>query len=135
MYDESMTTTPAKVIRTAFIAAAAMATLTLSACASPAATGTAVGSWGNAKATTEPSLEFTQDGEYSGTDGCNRVHGSYTEKPDGTVDLGAMLSTMMACEGVDTWLIQAQTGEIKNDVLTLRDEGGKQIGELKRSGS
>lgn len=114
----------------------AAALLALSACASTAPG--VVGVWGDPDAQGLPSLEFTaegedSDGEYSGTDGCNRVGGVYTVNGS-TVDLGMMRSTLMFCEGVDTWLSQARTASLEGDVLTFLDEGGQQIGTLERQG-
>ncbi|WP_449282347.1 META domain-containing protein [Leucobacter sp.] len=115
----------------------AAALLALSACAASPAAGV-VGVWGDPDAQGRPSLEFTAGaddsaGEYSGTDGCNRVGGAYTVN-DRAVDLGMMRSTLMFCEGVDTWLSQARTAQLEGDVLTFLDEGGQQIGSLERQG-
>ena len=41
---------------------------------------------------------------------------------------------MMACEGVDTWLSKAATGNVSGDTMTVLDDGGSTIGTLKRSG-
>lgn len=113
----------------------ATALLALSACASSSA-GVA-GVWGDPGATDLPSLEFTPDGddsgEYSGTDGCNRLGGEYSVD-GGSVDLGMMRSTLMFCEGVDTWLSQARTATLEGDVLTFLDEGGQELGTLERQG-
>lgn len=82
-------------------------------------------------------------GSYAGSDGCNRIAGSYTfARADGTIDLGAMISTMMYCEGVDTWLSRARTARLTPNAdsdagadgsrLVFFDEAGAQIGSLSR---
>lgn len=43
-----------------------------------------------------PELDFGQDGRVSGTSGCNRFTGSYTEG-NGRLELGPLASTRMAC--------------------------------------
>ncbi|TDP94381.1 heat shock protein HslJ [Leucobacter luti] len=109
-----------------------------SASASPVDTAAAVaGAWGApAETKGEPSLEFTPTegkagGEYGGNDGCNVLGGSYTVKDD-VIEFGVMRSTMMFCEGVDTWLSQAHTATMDGKTLTVLDEQGKQIGTLQR---
>lgn len=118
-------------VRTTLAAAAAAAALTLSSCAGASAPGVE-GVWGDPDAEGTPSLEFQADGTYAGTDGCNRVGGDYSEGDDGTVDLGIMRSTMMYCEGVDTWLVTATEATLTADELVFRDEGGTEIGSLPR---
>ncbi|MBL5974171.1 MAG: META domain-containing protein [Candidatus Leucobacter sulfamidivorax] len=90
-----------------------------------------LGVWGEPDADGEPSIEFTDDGKYAGTDGCNRLFGAWTVDGD-AIDLGAMGSTMMYCEGVDTWLTQGTTAVVQGDALVVSDEDGKEIGTLDR---
>lgn len=111
-------------------AAIALATLGLAAC-SPGGSGSVVGTWGDPDAAETPSLVFEEDGSYHGTDGCNRVMGSW-EADGGTVSLGAMASTMMHCEGVDTWLSGGASAKVDGDKLIISDEGDEQIGTLER---
>ncbi|MFA5607416.1 MAG: META domain-containing protein [Leucobacter sp.] len=114
------------------IGAAAALALSLSACS--AAGSSVVGTWGDPGAAEEPSLEFTgteTEGEYSGTDGCNNIGGSYTVDGD-EVDLGVMRATMMFCEGVDTWLSQAARATISGSTMTFLDQSGATVGTLER---
>lgn len=113
-----------------FAAAAAVAAIALTGCSASAVS--VVGSWGNTAKEHEPSLEFTDAGEVFGTDGCNRLTGSYTEK-GGVVNFGPLASTMMFCEGIDAWLGQAATGKVSGDALIISDESGKEIGTLERT--
>ncbi len=111
-------------------AAIASAALGLAACASGGPTSV-VGVWGEPDVPGLPSLEFAADGSFSGSDGCNRLFGSYTV--DGsTVDLGAVGSTMMFCEGVDTWLVNGATARIDGDTLIVSDAEDTEIGTLTR---
>lgn len=114
------------------IGAAAALAVSLSACS--AAGSSVVGAWGHVGAAEEPSIEFTgteTEGEYSGTDGCNNIGGSYTVDGD-EVDLGVMRATMMFCEGVDTWLSQAARATISGNTLTFIDQSGATVGTLER---
>lgn len=109
-------------------AAAAVLALSLSACAQQAS---AYGAWGAPDSQSDPGLQLGEDGTLSGNDGCNRLTGSFEVK-DNTVTFGPIASTMMFCEGVDTWLGQAQTATVQGDVLTVLDQDGGEIGTLKR---
>ncbi|WP_165877429.1 META domain-containing protein [Agromyces fucosus] len=91
-----------------------------------------VGTWGDVAATDEPSLVLGDDGSLTGTDGCNRLVGSWTAEAD-TVTFVDVASTRMACEGVDTWLSALATGTIAGDTLTVLDESGDEIGTLART--
>jgi len=111
----------------------------LAGCAPASPTGTgdtdastsAVGTWG-ADAQGEPSLTLSEDGKLSGTDGCNRLTGSWTQ--DGaTVDFGEVASTMMFCEGVDTWLVDLDTATVDGSTLRILDAEGTEIGTLDRA--
>ena len=62
-----------------------------------------VGTWGDAATADEPSLVLGDDGALTGTDGCNRLIGTWTAEAD-TVTFVEVASTRMMCEGVDTWL-------------------------------
>ncbi|WP_449280799.1 META domain-containing protein [Leucobacter sp.] len=88
-----------------------------------------VGTWGDTGTETAPSLTIEQDGAFSGTDGCNRLTGTATFDGD-TIDFGVAASTLMACEGVDTWLQGLGTGAVVDDALQISDENGDVIGSL-----
>lgn len=106
-----------------------MAALLLAGCSGQAQS--AEGTWGS-DASGEPQLVLAADGSLSGTDGCNRLVGSWKEA-DGTVDFGEVASTMMACEGVDTWLSGLSTGTVDGNVLRIEDGAGTEIGTLERA--
>ncbi len=106
-------------------AAAIGALLFLAGCASAA---TAEGTWGTDDG---PQLTLSEDGALSGTDGCNQLMGSW-EADGATVDFGEVASTLMACEGVDTWLNGLATGTVEGDTLHVLSTDGTEIGSLER---
>ncbi len=95
----------------------------------PAPAG-AVGTWG-VEAEGEPQLVLAEDGTLSGTDGCNRLTGSWTAEGQ-TIDFGQVASTMMFCEGVDTWLLDLDTATVSGSTLTVLNADGVEIGSLQR---
>ncbi|MGK0741000.1 META domain-containing protein [Leucobacter sp. Z1108] len=112
-------------------AAFAAAALTLVGCAS-GDTSKAQGTWGTANVTGEPWLVLEADGSFNGSDGCNGIFGAYTMSGD-TVTLGDMGSTLMFCEGVDTWLSDASTARIDNNTMTVMNADSQEIGTLERT--
>ncbi|WP_244284201.1 META domain-containing protein [Agromyces badenianii] len=91
-----------------------------------------VGTWGDAVAAGEPSLALAGDGKLTGTDGCNRLMGTWTAEDD-AIAFTDVASTRMACEGVDTWLSNLATGTIAGETLTVLDADGAEIGTLPRA--
>jgi heat shock protein HslJ len=89
-----------------------------------------VGQWVESDAPDAAYLTLAADGTVSGSDGCNRLVGGWTVADDGAVEFGALASTLMACEGVETWLGGASTGRIQGGVMTIQDATGEVIGQL-----
>ena len=119
--------------RTVRTAAALAVVLLLAGCAGTPSGAKVVGMWGST-ASGQPNLNIENDGTFSGSDGCNRLSGQ--GQIDGNeITFGSIASTMMACEGVDTWLGKAATGNVSGDTMTVLDDSGKTIGTLPRSGS
>ena len=112
-------------------AALAAAAFSLVGCSSTNAVDVA-GTWGNENQSGEPWLTFAEDGRFSGSDGCNQVFGSYTVSGD-TVSFGEMGSTLMFCEGVDTWLSTAASADVTDNTMVVRDAANAEIGTLERS--
>lgn len=104
--------------------------LLLTGCAS--ASSGVVGSWGNPDEPQQPSLDLSKDGQVTGTDGCNRLMGSYTVNGD-EITFTDVASTLMYCEGVDTWLAQLALATVAGDEMTVYDLRGSELGVLKRS--
>jgi heat shock protein HslJ len=96
------------------------------------ASASAIGTWGDTATRTEPSLVLAQDGTLTGTDGCNRLHGEWTEDGD-TVTFDQVAATKMACEGVDTWLSGLASATIAGTEMTVLDASGTEIGTLTRA--
>ena len=111
-------------------AAAATVAVALSGCGASAESA-ATGVWGDPNAARMPSLELHEDRSLSGTDGCNRLVGTWKVSGD-KIEFGPLASTLMACEGVDTWLGAATTATIDGSTMTLKDQGGKEIGTIER---
>jgi heat shock protein HslJ len=117
----------------ALVTAALAAVLLLAGCAGTPSGKAVVGTWGSTSSG-QPNLDIQDDGTFSGSDGCNRLSGQGQIDGD-EITFGSIASTMMACEGVDTWLSKAATGNVSGDTMTVLDDGGKTIGTLKRSGA
>ena len=49
-----------------------------------------------------------------------------------TIEFGPLGSTLMACEGVDTWLNGAVSAPVTGSTMTARSDGGAEIGTLER---
>lgn len=111
--------------------AAVLTAALLGACASPStAEAEAVGSWGSDEPG-QPQLTLERGGGLHGTDGCNRMSGSW-EIVEGHISLGPIASTRMACQGVDTWLSGVASLKVAGDVLRVFDGDGNEIGTLPR---
>ncbi len=93
----------------------------------------AEGTWGTT-GEGEPQLVLEADGKLAGTDGCNRLVGTWEKNDDTNITFVDVASTMMACEDTDTWLLALDTGEIDGDKLTIKNTDGDVIGTLDRSG-
>ena len=97
-------------------------------------TNTLVGTWGST-GEQEPNLVFDAEGGLTGSDGCNRLVGSWSMDGDSVV-LSDIASTLMACEGVDTWLSGAASASLvagDDDELQIFDSAKKEIGTLERA--
>ena len=105
--------------------------LTLSACGGAnTKAADASGDWG-VDQRGEPNLHLAKDGKVSGSDGCNRLLSTWKQDGD-QVKFTVVAGTLMACEGVDTWLSAMQGATIDGDLLIIKGPDGKKIGELKR---
>ena len=91
-----------------------------------------LGTWGDTSDTTAPSLDLADDGNFSGTDGCNQLNGSWTVDEADHVQFEDVSSTMMACEDVDTWLADLTEATVADDTMTVLGQDGTEIGTLER---
>lgn len=112
------------------LAAVAALALALSGCA-PASVEVS-GTWGDQNQQGMPALELGPNGALSGTDGCNQLVGEYVATGTDLI-FENVASTMMFCEGVDTWLSALATASVAGDSMTIFDSSGVEIGSLQRA--
>ena len=94
----------------------------------PEASPTPVGTWG---ADDGPHLTLEDGGQLTGHDGCNGLSGTW--EPDGTeVNFVDVVTTLMACEGVDTWLNGLSSATVDGDTLHVFNDDDAEIGSLDR---
>ncbi|WP_146111882.1 META domain-containing protein [Arthrobacter sp. MYb227] len=89
-----------------------------------------VGQWIQ-KTDTTTMLDFAADKSFTGNDGCNSLLGTWN-KSDHVITLENTAMTLMACQGVDTWLSMAHTVEMTGDTLKINNAQGQEIGVLNR---
>lgn len=83
---------------------------------------------------TSATLQFSEDGEVSGSGGCNNYSGEFTTDGE-TLKVGELAVTLMACEGPVgdqesaflSALAETQRFAIDEDALTLSDEDGADL--------
>jgi heat shock protein HslJ len=92
--------------------------------------GRPIGYWVESNTPTAPFLSIQADGRYSGNDGCNALTGTWDQADDEAIRFTAGAMTLMACEGVDTWLNQAAQGRVRAGVMTLQSAEGLVLGQL-----
>ncbi|WP_082717208.1 META domain-containing protein [Microterricola viridarii] len=123
--------------RAAFaVVAVAALTLGLSGCATSGA-GTPggpnpVGTWGTVESTGVPFLTFTDNGQFTGSDGCNTLNGGWALNGT-TIDFKNVATTLMACQGVDTWLSALNTATISGSTMTVFNSSNSEIGTLENA--
>ncbi|WP_382305207.1 META domain-containing protein [Herbiconiux sp. UC225_62] len=100
----------------------------------PDAAARVIGTWSaDAPDGADVFLTFT-DGKVTGKDGCNNLMGSWSAGTGGSIVLSGLASTMMYCEGVDTWLSKAVGLTMDGGAAVVVDETGVQIGTLTKQG-
>lgn len=113
----------------------AIAALALSGCASGTAPAAATaedlaGYWVPTESyETSPYLHLTEDGEWSGSDGCNTVTGTWSVGEAGALTVEAGPSTLMACEGeaLPMYFAQAARARIDGKTLVLADRDDREL--------
>ena len=124
------------VMRMRSLALAALVSLAVAACTDGTGGPGAepplpAGSWGDPDASGRPSLVLADDGRLSGSDGCNRLMGSWTSEGS-SATFSPLAVTRMYCEGIDTWLSAAASAEASASTLRILDSSGSEIGTLAR---
>ncbi|WP_189350134.1 META domain-containing protein [Zhihengliuella salsuginis] len=76
-------------------------------------------------------LRFDADGSLTGSDGCNRLSGSWSVD-DGRVRTLGVVRTLMWCENLVEWIGDLDTLEVEGDVLVVFDADGGRVGTLTR---
>lgn len=82
-------------------------------------------------------IELTQEGRLAGTDGCNTISSSWKEQ-GGTISFSPVVSTRMDCTDPETgelirsWILDAASGLVLEDELTIFDGSGAELGTMKR---
>jgi len=116
------------------LTAVAVLAFALSGCATNAGSSgnDATGTWGKVDVQGQPSLDLAEGGKLSGTDGCNRLTGTWTQEGD-IVKFSELASTLMACEGVDTWLSRATSATVSGSTMTVKAADDITIGTLERA--
>ncbi|WP_344370606.1 META domain-containing protein [Agromyces tropicus] len=94
----------------------------------------AVGTWGDSSGEGSPYLSLAEGGDFSGSDGCNQLNGTWSVNEADQVEFENVASTQMACEGVDDWLSGMTAADVANDTMTVLGSDGSPIGTLERSG-
>ncbi len=92
-----------------------------------------VGVWGTPDTQGEAVVDLADNGEFGGNSGCNVIGGSWEVDAEGRLSFGPIHSTMMYCEGVDEWLLQASSAVVQGEKMVFSDENGKQLGTLERN--
>jgi hypothetical protein len=84
--------------------------------------------------TTEPFVDFAEDGTWTGSDGCNGHGGRWAATADGNLIATAGPSTLIFCEGapVGTWLSATALAGMAGEELVLLDNTGTELGRLVR---
>ncbi|WP_394554044.1 META domain-containing protein [Agromyces sp. MMS24-JH15] len=112
---------------------AVVAAIALSGCGGSSGGGIdVVGTWGD-PTTGEPYLSLAEDGTLTGSDGCNRLAGGWELDEADQIEFGDVASTLMACEGVDTWLSGLDVATVSGTTMTILSDDGAEIGRLERT--
>lgn len=122
---------------------ALLAVSTLAACApdsGPSAPSEAelVGTWAldeEFSSPEQPFIDFSEDGSWIASDGCNQVRGTWQLSEDGSLATTSGPSTLMVCDGAQLPLAMAQATsvEIEGDMLLLTSSGASTTTVLVRS--
>ncbi|GAA1847974.1 META domain-containing protein [Brevibacterium marinum] len=88
------------------------------------------GRWSSPEAG-DPFLEFSEDGQVKGSDGCNRIETTWEVDGD-KILITPFTTTQKACAGVDMWLSEASSATIEGDVMKIADSGGDVVGGLEK---
>ncbi|MFG1923131.1 META domain-containing protein [Cryptosporangium sp. NPDC048952] len=93
-----------------------------------------VGRWAPATPAGKAFVEFTNDGTWTGSDGCNAHGGRWAATPTSMLATTGM-STLIGCDGppVARWLSHTAIAGLDDDALVLLDATGAELTRLTRS--
>ena len=89
------------------------------------------GTW-RADSAGEPHLTLGDDLSVTGSDGCNAIVTTYALS-NGVIEFTSFLSTLKACQGVDTWLSAVSAASVSGETMTVFNRAGDEIGVLHRA--
>ena len=95
-------------------------------------TPSASGTWGQSTTHGKPYLELMSGGKLAGSDGCNRLAGNWKQSGS-TVTFGSLSSTRAFCQGVDTWLVHAESATVSGSTMTVLNDNKSKIGTLTKT--
>jgi heat shock protein HslJ len=93
----------------------------------------AVGTWSDPSTESEPYLSLADGGSLTGSDGCNRLTGSWSVDEGEQVLFEEVAMTRRFCEGVDDWLSGLSAATISGTTMTVLGQDGAEIGQLERT--
>ena len=88
-----------------------------------------IGKWSSPE-TGEPFLDFAENGDLSGSDGCNVIKTTWEVDGD-KVLISSFVAGQKACPG-DQWLANATSATIDGNVMKVMDGEGEVIGGLEK---
>jgi hypothetical protein len=102
----------------------------------PAEADRLVGRWVPASGPERAYVEFGADGEWRGSDGCNRQAGRWIAGPGGALLATTGFSTLIGCDSapVGAWLSSSWRAGLDGETLVLLDFRGGEAGRLRRAG-
>ncbi|MBA2560436.1 MAG: META domain-containing protein [Propionibacteriales bacterium] len=76
-----------------------------------------------------PTIRFSGDGTWAGSDGCNDLNGTYTVRPDGQFEAQLHASTLVGCVPMPTRTLptQAVSISITGNTLTFLNGAGNEL--------
>lgn len=117
-----------------FAVTATAALLLLASCSAEEAAAPApspLGFWGSEEYD-QPNLSFSAD-TVNGTDGCNRLNGSWHHDENGRIRFEDVTSTRMHCAWVNTWLEDLDSAVINHQEMHVFNASGVEIGTLAKN--
>jgi len=97
--------------------------------AAPVTAADVVGTWGSSTTVGQAYLDLAADGTLAGSDGCNRVTGTWQAGGKG-VSVSFATTTAAWCTEVDTWLSSSVGARLEDGDLLFVDADNRTVGTL-----